>query len=224
MAQRPPRSFPYAAWRAAVPVVVGAAALAACGSSSHPATTTTQATTTTTTQATTTTTTTVASTTTSAATTAPTTTTAAAKTCLPAQLSVIAGPVQGAAGHAGRQFQLQNSSSTTCTLFGYPGLGLLDASSKPLPTTVVRQAGFPESKVTLSAGASAYFTATWADATGYAGATCPTSASLEITPPNDTTQLIVQGSAGMIQAFGGTVGHLQCGTITVTPVSASSAA
>jgi len=98
---------------------------------------------------------------------------------------------------------------------------LLDSSSAQLPTTVVRQPGSPEVTVSLPPGGSAYFTASWPDATGYAGLICPTSASLEITPPDDTTQVVVNGAGGAIQAFGGTTTHLQCGTITVTPVRAT---
>jgi hypothetical protein len=202
-------SFPNPSWRVLAPVVVAGVMIAGCGSSKTPPTTTTAPTTT------------IAPTTTST-TVAPTTTaTPATKTCLPAQLTVLAGPSEGAAGTIGRVYQLQNSSSATCSLFGYPGLGLLDGSSKPLPTTVVRQPGATEAAVTLTPGGSAYFTATWPDATGYNGATCPTSAALEITPPNDTTQVVVNGAGGVIQAFGGTTTGLQCGTITVTPVRAT---
>jgi hypothetical protein len=195
------------------PALAAALLAAGCGSHAHP-------------QPTTTTTTTVAPTSTAAptTTTAPTTVPTADKTCLPAQLTVVAGSLGVAAGTVGRVYQLQNSSSTPCSLFGYPGLALLNGASQPLPTTVVRQPGQAEVTVTLAPGGSAYFTATWPDGTGFGDASCPTSADLEITPPNDTAQIVVTGSAGMIQAFGGTTTKLQCGTITVTPVRATSAA
>jgi hypothetical protein len=133
-------------------------------------------------------------------------------------LAAFASETEGTAGSLGRVYQLQNSSSAPCTLLGYPGLALLGGSSAPLPTTVVRQPGLPEVTVNLAPGGSAYFSASWPDGTGYAGASCPTSTSLEITPPNDTMQLLVTGAGGVINAFGGTLAHLQCGTITVTPV------
>jgi len=204
-------------WRLVVPGVAVAALLAGCGSHSAASTTTAPTTTAAPTN--------TAALTTTSTTVAPTTTiVVTAKTCVPAQLTVIAGDSNGAAGHQGRVYQLQNSSSAPCTLFGYPGLALLNGSSAQLPTTVVRQPGFAELTVGLPPGASAYFTASWPDATGYAGASCPTSASLEITPPDDTTQVVVGGAGGTIQAFGGTTTHLQCGTITVTPVRATATA
>lgn len=226
MPHRSVSTFPAPRWRWLLPAAVVATVAAGCGGSHHHAAATTTTTSTTTTTAPTTTaapTTASTSTTTAAPTTTRATTTTAAplRTCVPAQLSVIAGGSQGAAGHVGRQYQLQNSSSTPCTLHGYPGLRLLDASGKPMVTTVARQPGLPIPTVTLGAGGSAYFTALWADATGFAGASCPTSASLQITPPNDTMQLTVSGPAGAIGAYGGTTEHLQCGTITVTPVSAT---
>jgi hypothetical protein len=165
----------------------------------------------------------VAPTTTSTST-PPTTVAQGTVTCRSAQLTVLAGASQGAAGHQGRVYQLQDSSSTPCTLFGYPGLGLLDSSGKALPTTVIRQGGFAEPTVTLLPGGSAYFTASWPDATGYSGASCPTSASLEITPPNDKGHVVIVGPGGAIQAFGGTTTNLRCGTITVTPVRATAGA
>lgn len=223
MPHRSVSTFPTPRWHWLLPALVVATVATGCGSH-HKATPTTTSTTTTTAPATTAApTTTSTSTTTGAPTTtrATTTTVAALRTCVPAQLTVIAGGSQGAAGHLGRQYQLQNSSSSPCSLHGYPGLGLLDASGKPMVTTVVRQPGRPIPTVTLGAGGSAYFTAFWADATGFPGASCPASASLEITPPNDTMQVKVSGPGGVIQAYGGTTEHLQCGTITVTPVSAT---
>lgn len=219
MPKRSASPFPTPPLRWMLLGTVALGGLAGCGGGHHAAPTTTTTTSSTTTLAPTTSTTT--STTTAPATTAPTTTVQALHTCVPAQLTVTAGADQGAAGHVGRQFHLQNSSSTPCTLHGYPGLGLLGAGGKALPTTVVRQPGQPIATVTLAPGGSAYFTAVWASATGYANASCPTSTSLEITPPNNTTHLTVGGPAGTIQAYGGTTEHLQCGTITVTPVSAT---
>ena len=42
-----------------------------------------------------------------------------------------------AAGNALGVYVLQNTSATTCRLFGYPGLQMLDSNHRPVPTTVM---------------------------------------------------------------------------------------
>jgi hypothetical protein len=46
--------------------------------------------------------------------------------------------------------------------------------------------------VTVPAGESAYFNLGYSDVVTGGESSCPTSSSLEITPPNDTEQLVVQ--------------------------------
>lgn len=99
-------------------------------------------------------------------------------------------------GHVGYIIELTNTSAHPCTVYGHPGLQLLDAHHKPLPTHVQWNGQVPNRVVTLapaaSASASAYFSP---DIPGVgdaqSGACQPVAAYTEITAPNETTHLVV---------------------------------
>lgn len=144
--------------------------------------------------------------------------------CHAAGLTVAEADNGAAAGSLSARVTFTNTSGATCTLSGYPGMQMLDAQGNALPTTVHRGAAssvppVPERTVTLVPGAMASFVAGWADATGYSGDTCPTSTRVEITAPNDYTSITI---AWAIAPYGGTVQHLRCGQIAVSPVYAGS--
>jgi len=139
--------------------------------------------------------------------------------CRSANLVAHMVSTQGAAGSIIRTYTLVNTGSTTCTLYGYPGLQLLGASGQKLATEVIRTPGTAVT-VKLAHDASAAFSLKYADSTGYGSESCPSSASLEITPPNAYHSLTLTGSAGVIDAFGGTTQALKCGTLNVEPVAA----
>jgi hypothetical protein len=144
--------------------------------------------------------------------------------CHAAGLTVAEADNGAAAGSLSARITFTNISGATCTLAGYPGMQLLDAQGNALPTTVHRGAAssvppVAERTVTLAPGATASFIAGWADATGYSGDTCPTSTKVEVTAPNDYTSKVITWA---IAPYGGTVQHLQCGLITVSPVYAGS--
>jgi hypothetical protein len=163
--------------------------------------------------------------TTAAGTPATTIAAAAAPGCLATQLAVQVGPATGAAGSVGYTNDFKNISSTTCTLYGYPGLQMLTANSQPIPTDVIRGTSVtvpyvPEKLVTLVPGARADFDMGFAASTGYGNAKCPTSTRVEFTAPNDFQSLTV---ALAIQPYGGaTIAQLHCGEIHVSPVYAAS--
>lgn len=130
------------------------------------------------------------------------------------------GHFLGAAGSVSTVVTFHNTSTTTCTLTGYPGMQLLGAGGATLTTTVHRGASatvpsIPERTVSVPAGGAASFVAGWADATGYGNLTCPRSTEVEITAPNDYTSKTV---AWAIAPYGGNIQHLQCGLINVSPV------
>jgi hypothetical protein len=92
----------------------------------------------------------------------------------------------GAAGTILINGTLANRSQTTCTLYGYPGLGLLDRHGAALPTTVLRSPGpviphVPEHVVMLAPGGKADFYASFSDVDPQP---CPLAAKIEVTPPN----------------------------------------
>lgn len=141
--------------------------------------------------------------------------------CTPATLKGSFAQVPGgeSAGHVEAQVALTNTGGSVCTMFGYIGMQLLDASGRHLPTNVVRVPG-AEQAVTLRPGASATVLAQYsADVRGAGDSTSgtcqPVAATTEVTPPDDTQSLVVQGPGTPV---------CQGGTIDVQPVQASAAA
>jgi hypothetical protein len=152
---------------------------------------------------------------------------AGASRCHSNQLAVRIGSEGAALGHIGVKVRFVNISASTCALYGYPGLQMLGAADHALPTEVHRGVAYTvpkiaERSVTLHPGASAAFDAGWDDATGYGLKKCPTSSRVLITPPDAYRSVKI---AWRIQPYGGgTIQHLRCGQITVSPVFASAGA
>lgn len=120
------------------------------------------------------------------------------------------------AGHLFSYFGLTNKTEKPCTLFGFVGGQMLDKSGKPLPTKVVRNGGMlgnqpKPTTIVLAPGAAAPFIAETSDVPTGNETTCEQAVSLEITPPDETTQLTVQ-----VVQHGFTV--CNHGTINVSPV------
>ncbi len=127
-------------------------------------------------------------------------------------IGTIAGS-SGAAGTIETTVALKSTDSVACTLGGYPGLQLLGPTGSSLPTTVVRKGSYSftamaPTTVTLVAGQSAYFNIGYSDVPVGSETTCPTSGSLEVTPPNAVDHLAV---AATLAPGGG-------GTMVVSPV------
>jgi uncharacterized cupredoxin-like copper-binding protein len=123
-----------------------------------------------------------------------------------------------ALGNEEFRVQLSNTSTTTCTLFGYPGLQLLSAKGKPISTEVHRGSSYlvrPETPetVTLRPGQVASFVVSFEDQTGFPNTTCPVAPTMEVTPPNDYHSLEIHGS---FSSYG------PCGRYVVSPVYAGS--
>jgi len=201
-----------------------ALALASCGgsssSSSHAAATSsiptsTAATTTTTT--TTTASTPVTTTTSSAAGTTQTSSAPSGPTlCRAADLTLSFLGGEGATGHGELGFALRNTSSQTCTTYGYPGVQFLDRAGRALPTvpTHTTQDFFgtlPERPLTVAPGSVVSFrlgvTHGIASTAG-----CTTAYGLQVIPPNDTSTLRTSIPNGAYECRTATVSPLQPGT------------
>lgn len=159
-----------------VPLALAAVAVvgAACSSSSSSSSSTTAAKTTTT----------AAEVTTTTAKAATTTTTGTPR-CSASMLTVTSGPSNGAAGHVLTPIVFTNSSKTTCTLTGYPGVAGLDGSGSQIAQASRASTG-TVTKVALAAGATASATLTNTSVPSGDQASCPTFSGLLVTPPNDT--------------------------------------
>lgn len=125
---------------------------------------------------------------------APASTTAGPPRCHTADVAVEFLPAQGATGHSFRSVALHNTAGGACTVYGYVGMLMLDAGGHPLPTTVQRGGGMlgtpAPTTVTLPPMAIAYFELEYSDIQS-GPSPCPTSSQVEVTPPDETTQVIV---------------------------------
>lgn len=110
--------------------------------------------------------------------------------CHTADLAVTNDGGQGAAGSFLGVMVFRNVSQATCTVDGYAGLLRLDASHHPLPTTVVRDGPGKPTLVRLAPQDQASFAYRYGE-TPQDGAPCPPAATVEVTPPDETTHVDV---------------------------------
>ncbi len=128
----------------------------------------------------------------STSTSSPTTTSATASQCSSGQLSVSVGQAQGAAGSVIIPLVFQNTGSTTCTMQGYPGVSLVDASGAQVGPAAA-QTGQTAPLVTLSAGQST--TANFRQANpGVLNCTPVPVQGFRVYPPNQTASVIATAS------------------------------
>lgn len=106
-----------------------------------------------------------------------------------------------AAGSISYNLKLTNTSMHQCTIYGFAGMLLLDANHKPLPTKVQWDSLVPKQLLRLNPGGSASATVRFSpdvpgvgdNTTAAPGQqwTCePTAYYTEVTPPDETTQLV----------------------------------
>ena len=139
-------------------------------------------------------------------------------TCQTSQLTLAYDRSDVGLGNRADQFSLQNTSTSTCTLFGYPHIQMLLADRHPTPTHATQvTSGYlfqtTLKVVSLQAGAKSYFIVEWVS--GMCVHYVSTAGKfLQVTPPGDTGILTTSASAG---ADGGIDA---CGNIEVSPVSA----
>jgi hypothetical protein len=110
--------------------------------------------------------------------------------CRLSQLALAQPKSTGAAGSVRMRFVFTNVSATTCELFGFPGMQLLNARGAALPTYVRRGTSTvvpaePEADVVMTHSQHASFYAGYSDVPTGSQA-CKVSTSVEVTPPNDT--------------------------------------
>jgi Protein of unknown function (DUF4232) len=147
------------------------------------------------------------------------------RACHVAQLSAQAVTGSFATGHAIAEISLTNQSRATCTLFGYPHLGMFDASGHPI-TTINKdlppgyQSYFlntpAERTVTLAEGTHAWFVVQYVDM-GFGNVTCPTASRVSIRPPGRVRTLGLTGPGVAFQPFGLTK-QQPCGLLELTPL------
>jgi len=136
--------------------------------------------------------------------------------------TALTGSVVGSSGAAGTietTVALKSTGTAPCTLGGYPGMQMLAASGATLPTTVVRRGSYSftamaPTTVTLAPGQSAYFNIGYSDVPVGSETSCPTSTSVQVTPPNAFDHLVM---AAALAPCGN-------GTLVVSPMFLSTGA
>jgi len=112
-----------------------------------------------------------------------------AQACPNGSLKVTQGLGQGYAGGTYEVIDFTNTSASTCTLFGYPGVSLV--SGPPyvqIGLAAKRQSTTPAALITLAPGAVANATLQIVDALNFPTATCSPAAAtdLQVYPPGQT--------------------------------------
>jgi hypothetical protein len=120
-----------------------------------------------------------------------------APACATAILKGSLGSGGAAAGTAYYAIQFTNTSSSDCTLYGYPGVSFVTASGSQVGTPATESPVYPRQLITLAPGATAHAELGIATAQNYPAATCsPVSVStIKVFPPGQTSALLVAVSA-----------------------------
>ncbi|MEH2159883.1 MAG: DUF4232 domain-containing protein [Nostoc sp.] len=110
--------------------------------------------------------------------------------CETSQLSVRRVSEDAGVGNIALTYAFTNNASSPCTLYGYPGLALLDAKGQPLERVKVirsKDTHFsskqPRQQITLDPGKQASFQIAYNHISSQEE-NCPISSKIEITPPN----------------------------------------
>jgi len=127
------------------------------------------------------------------------------------QLKGSVGETQSGAGQRYTALILTNTSTKACDMRGFPGVSLLDSSSKQIGQPASRE-GTEGPTLTLQPGASA--SASLHTSTSGMGAACdPTSMQIKVYPPDNTASLTIAATYTACGGFkvstlvGGTTGN-----------------
>ena len=118
--------------------------------------------------------------------------------CPTSSLRVKQGVAQGYAGGVYVVIDFTNTSSSTCTLYGYPGVSLVSGPPyAQIGLPAKRSTSTPKKLVTLTPGATAHAQLQIVDALNYPPASCgPTKATaLKVYPPNQTVPVYLPNTS-----------------------------
>ncbi len=123
---------------------------------------------------------------------------AGAPACPTSSLQLKQGVSQGYAGGVYEVIDFTNTSGSTCTLYGYPGVSLVSGPPyMQIGLAAKRSTSTPKKLVTLAPGATANALLQIVDALNYPSASCgPTKATaLKIYPPNQTAPVYLPNTS-----------------------------
>jgi Protein of unknown function (DUF4232) len=117
--------------------------------------------------------------------------------CPTTALTVSLGPGNGAAGSSYYPIEFTNSSGTTCSLYGYPGVSFVTALGTQVGAAAAEDPTYPRMMVTLMPGSTVHAEIRITDAQNYPPSTCDPVAAhqLRIFPPGQTSALYLEMTA-----------------------------
>jgi hypothetical protein len=124
---------------------------------------------------------------------------------------------KGAAGSAqDAALGLTNAGSKTCTVYGYPGMRLIDSNGHERESKVIRERNVPPKTVAVAPGSTAWSHMSWETLPDTFEQGLPrkcgfTVDQVQVTPPDETTQVVVKRRLG---------GVCHEGTVYVSPFTA----
>ena len=133
-------------------------------------------------------------------------TTAATPRCHTSDLTAQIRALSPGAGQRYAAVDLVNASGHACRVYGYVGLLLLDGGRRPVQTTAVWGAPPPTPPIVLNPGQAAFAQLHWTvvpSSPGEQASSClPAPAFVEITPPDETTPLVIPWDQGGVCLHG----------------------
>lgn len=122
----------------------------------------------------------------------PSSTRSSTSSCATSALKVTLGGTQGAAGSIYVTLDFKNVSGSACTLYGFPGVSLVNGSAQVSPGAD-RSTAATKKLVTLTPGETGNATLQVAQAANYPASTCDPkkTTELKIYPPNQTAAVYV---------------------------------
>ncbi|NJA58472.1 DUF4232 domain-containing protein [Streptomyces sp. NEAU-H3] len=125
---------------------------------------------------------------------------AASTQCHTSELSVRVGDNHPGAGQEGFALVLTNTSSRTCTVYGYPGLAFVNDAGQQVTVDPERAPGTKE-RVSLTPGKSAWSPLTFTNPRATGVTTIP-PAAIRLTPPDERDYLKAAWKGGPVSNTG----------------------
>lgn len=116
--------------------------------------------------------------------------------CRTAELSLILGPVDAAAGQRRGTVVLQNQGDRRCSITGFGGLALLDAAGRPLPVTLTRVGPAPRAVTFGPRSDQISKVISWTVVAG--DGACVEPVTVLVTPPDETQPLSAPWTYGRV--------------------------
>jgi Protein of unknown function (DUF4232) len=113
--------------------------------------------------------------------------------CATSALKISLGPANGTAGTIFYPLKFVNTSKTSCTLTGYPGVSAVTSSGKQIGNSASRSGGKFRT-VTLAPGKQQSSSIGIVDTSNFSASTCApvTAAGLKIIPPNQSQSVTIK--------------------------------